>query len=130
VKASIALAVLFLAACSGGQPDANARLTGIVRIGPIPGPCVVDQPCSRPAPGVTLVFSSGSNEPVSATSDAKGRYEVQLEPGRYRIRAVSHPSPASLEPTSVAIEGDRQLDFAIDSGVRASNDPGSAVAPR
>jgi hypothetical protein len=116
VKASIALAVLLLAGCSVGA-DERATVTGIVRIGPVPGPCVADQPCSRPAPGAELVFS-GSADRVSVTSDTSGRYEVTLEPGRYRIRAAAHPPPASLHPASVVVEHDLELDLSIDSGAR------------
>jgi hypothetical protein len=117
VRIFLALTAAVLAGCSGDQPE-QAIVTGVVRIGPTPGPCLADRPCSRPAAGVMLLFSRAGGDVVPTTSDERGRYQVTAEPGRYRIRAVNYPPPASLRPSTVTVERHMRLDLVIDSGVR------------
>jgi hypothetical protein len=118
VRTLLALVVLLLGGCTGGQANEQARLSGIVRIGPTPGPCVVDTPCSRPARGVELVFSRRGHDGVRTTSDERGRYAVTVEPGRYQILAANYPAPATLDPATVTVVADTRLNLSIDSGVR------------
>jgi hypothetical protein len=121
VRNGIALVALLLSGCAGNQPDEQARLHGVVEVGPIPGPCVVDRPCSRPTGGVALVFSRPGHERIRTTTDERGRYAAKVEPGTYRIRAANYPSPASISPTTVTIVTDTRLDLSIDSGVRSAS---------
>jgi hypothetical protein len=114
VRFVIALVAILLAGCGGDQPDATARLYGVVRIGPYPGPC--DIPCSRPAGGVKLVFWRPGHDRIQTTTDERGRYEVEVEPGTYRIDAPRYRRPARFYPTRVKVVTDTQLNLGIDSG--------------
>jgi hypothetical protein len=118
----VVAAVLLLAGCGGegssGRSSDSAELSGVVMIGPTPGPCMANTPCSRPARHVELEFKRSGQSPVSVTTDEQGRYKVQLEPGTYRVRAVAYPLPATIQPTTVTVEDDARVNIEIDSGVR------------
>jgi hypothetical protein len=118
VRTVLALTALLLAGCAGSASDGRARVSGLVTIGPTPGPCVAGTPCWRPAGGVELVFSRPAHEPGRATTDKRGHYELDLEPGTYRVRAPKYAAPAVLHPATVTVERDMRLNIAIDSGVR------------
>ncbi len=117
MRTRTALVVLLLAGCGGSRAEEQTRLSGTVRIGPTPGPCIVGTPCDAPAAGVELVFSRRGQE-TRVTSDEEGRYALTVEPGTYRIVAASHPAPATLHPAMVTVEADTRLNLTIDSGVR------------
>ena len=118
----ILLAVLLLSGCggeqSGDQAGDTAELSGVVMIGPTPGPCMADTPCSRPVGNAELEFVRSGRAAVLVTTNEQGRYKVQLEPGTYRVRAADYPLPATIQPTTVTVEDDAQLNIEIDSGVR------------
>ena len=115
------LAVLVLSGCGGDSGDRSsdrAELSGLVMIGPTPGPCMANEPCSRPAGDVELEFVRSGQVVASVTTDEQGRYEVQLEPSTYLVRAVDYPSPATILPATVTVEDDARLNIEIDSGAR------------
>lgn len=59
--------------------EAEARIQGQVR----------DLITAQGVPGVTVAFvPAGASTEIAAESDAQGRYELGLAPGRYRVRAV------------------------------------------
>jgi hypothetical protein len=118
VRILVALATALLVGCGGNQANEQASLSGIVRIGPTPGPCVIGVPCSQRASGVELVFSRTGHDGVRTTSDERGRYTVTVEPGSYRISAANYPAPATLSPQTVTVVADARLNLSIDSGVR------------
>jgi hypothetical protein len=122
MKRFLVLAVLLLSGCggeqSGGQSSDRAELSGVVTIGPTPGPCIANEPCSRPAGDVELEFTRSGQSAVGVTTDEDGQYKVSLEPGAYQVRAVDYPLPATIQPTGVTVEGDAQLNIEIDSGIR------------
>ena len=116
------LAVLLLTGCGGDQSgdrsSDRAELSGVVMIGPTPGPCRANTPFPRPAGDVELEFVRSRQSVARVTTDEQGQYEVQLEPGTYLVRAVDYPLPATIQPATVTVEDDAQLDIEIDSGVR------------
>lgn len=118
----LVLALLLLSGCgsdqSGGRSSEKVDLSGVVRVGPTPGPCVANTPCSLPAAGVELEFVRSGQSVVDVSTDKRGRYEVRLEPGTYRIRVPKYPLPATLQPETVTVEDDAQINVEIDSGVR------------
>ena len=115
-------ALVLLAGCGGDQSSDRssdrAELSGLVMIGPTGGPCKANEPCSRPADDVELEFVRSGQVIASVTTDEQGRYEVQLEPGTYLVRAVDYPLPATIQPTTVTVEDDARLNIEIDSGAR------------
>ena len=118
----ILLAVLVLSGCGGDQSSDRssdrAELSGLVMIGPTGGPCMANEPCSRPADDVELEFVRSGQVVASVTTDGQGRYEVQLEPGTYMVRAVDYPLPATIQPMTVTVDNDARLNIEIDSGAR------------
>jgi hypothetical protein len=108
------LRLLAVAAALGG-------LHGVVMRGPTTPVCRVGVPCSAPAVGAVLLFSSGGRTVARVRTGAGGRYSVSLAPGRYTVRLG--PSPRigfGLRPVHVRVVGGvrRRLDFMIDTGIR------------
>ena len=114
----LVLALLLVSGCGGDQSVERAELSGVVMIGPMPGPCVDDTPCSRPAGSLELEFVRSGQAAVRVTTDQDGRYKVRLERGSYQVRAVDYPVTATIRPATVTVEGDAQVNIEIDSGVR------------
>lgn len=115
-------ALVLLTGCGGEQPSGrstdSAELSGVVMIGPTPGPCIANEPCSRPAGDVDLEFVRSGQVVASDTTDEQGRYNVQLELGTYLVRTPDYPLPATIQPATVTVEDDAQVNIEIDSGVR------------
>ena len=116
------LALLLMTGCggeqSGGRSSDSAELSGVVMIGPTPGPCMANSPCTRPAGDVELAFGTSGQAVTRTTTDEQGRYSVRLEPGTYLVRAVDYPLPATIQPATVTVEDDTRVNIEIDSGVR------------
>jgi hypothetical protein len=119
VSRVIAVLLLFVCGCGGGQSQTKVNVFGTVESGPTPGPCIVGIPCSRPAAGVKLVFSRGDAS-FKAMSDRQGHYRLRLEPGKYKILLPGPPGPARLFPDHFVAPADhgQRVDFSIDTGVR------------
>lgn len=121
IAAGVASAIGCGAQSSASSPAGG--LYGSVRISPSTPVCLAGKSCAKPAHGFKLAFSS-SGRTVTVTTDAKGRYRVRLEPGRYAVRAAGksrNPSPkAGLQPHAVSVPGDRyaKRNFVYDSGIR------------
>jgi hypothetical protein len=114
-------ALLFVSGCgdqSSGRSNDSAALSGIVMVGPTPGPCIANTPCSRPAGDAELEFVRSGQVVARVTTDEQGQYKVRLEPGTYLVRAVEYPLPATIQPATVTVEDDARLNIEIDSGVR------------
>jgi len=84
--------------------------------------CHVGVPCSKPAPGVVLVFSRAGLVVARIRSGERGRYSVHLRTGTYDVRlADSNTTVGSgLAPRRVTIPIAEQarVDFRIDTGIR------------
>ena len=115
----VLLTLLLLTGCGNDQSgDRPAELSGTVMIGPTPGPCMANTPCSRPAGDAELEFVRSGQSVVHVTTDEQGRYRVRLEPGTYQVRAADYPFSATIQPMTVTVEDDARLNIEIDSGVR------------
>ena len=92
---------------------------GTVMRGPIAPVCRAGTPCSAPAKHVTLYFSrNGATR--SATTDAKGRYTIQLPAGIYTVKTNQRTVGRVPEPRTVRVKAAKRTraDFAIDTGIR------------
>jgi hypothetical protein len=125
VRIVLGLAVVAIAAACGAQTPARAGgggLYGTVRIAPGVPTCRAGSSCTRPARGFRLAFFRNGRQVATATTDARGRYRVSLDGGRYAVhagrRAISRK--AGLHPTRVAVPSGRfaKRDFAYDIGIR------------
>ena len=119
----LAATVATVAAC-GSQTSlggGDGGLYGTVRISPSTPVCLSGTTCSKPARNFKLVFSTGGRT-VTATTDAKGRYRVNLGEGRYAVRAgtASTLPKRGLQPGKVTVPRGRfaKRDFVYDSGIR------------
>jgi len=125
VRFVLGLAVVAIAAACGTQSPASvggAGLYGTVRIKPGMPVCRVGTSCARPARGFRLAFFRNGRKVATATTDARGRYRVSLDSGRYAVhagrRAISRK--AGLSPTRIAVPSGRfaKRDFTYDIGIR------------
>ena len=95
---------------------------GTVMRGPTKPVCIVGQPCSEPAVGATLLFSSfGAHVVARALVGAGGRYAVRIAPGYYVVTTpAAHPIGSGVRPRNVHVARGvyGRLDFAIDTGIR------------
>ena len=120
----ILVAVATATACgaqSSGGTGASG-VAGVVVISPAMPVCATGTSCTRPAKGFRLVFSRNGKS-VVATTDSHGRYRVELERGRYSVRAANEhkTSPKQgLQPTTVTVPRGRfaKRDFTYDTGIR------------
>ena len=115
----IGLSLLILAGASAMPQPSGLR--GTVTRGPITPVCVAEQPCTRPARNVTLFFSRGGHVVARTSTDAAGKYRVQLAPARYHISRTLRPGVRrGLEPDNARVFPGRftRADLSIDTGIR------------
>ena len=126
MSARILLAVAALcpvaaSSAQGSNGAARAGLYGTVVIYPATPVCRVGVPCSRPAEGVTLVFSRHGRVVTTTRTGKGGRYRISLAAGRYavRVRAKSHLG-TGLHPAAATVPRGRfaRLNFSYDVGIR------------
>jgi hypothetical protein len=92
-------------------------LTGVVSRGPVTPMCRAGEPCSKPYPHATLLFSrAGTTRQV--TTDAHGAYRIGLPPGRYVVRVRG--AQFGWKPASAVVPRGRyaKLDVFVDTGIR------------
>jgi hypothetical protein len=124
VRIVLGLAVVAIAAACGAQSPASAGggLYGTVRIKPGIPVCRVGTSCTRPARGFRLAFFRNGRKVATATTDARGRYRVSLDSGRYAVHAGRRATSrkAGLQPLRVAVPNGRfaKRDFTYDVGIR------------
>lgn len=125
---TIALAVSPLAAC--GAPAGTGReqsgVVGRVHLGP---QCPVETPGDRcadkPAAGSTVTVaeqvpagsSAGERVVARTTTDAAGRYRIDLAPGRYVVTANAGMS-CEFVLARVTPGSDSRADIPCDTGIR------------
>ena len=96
-------------------------LHGVVTRGPTTPVCQVGVPCSKPAPGAILVFSSDGRPVARVRAGDRGRYSVRLRPGPYTVRLATQPKIGSgLSPRLVRLPAvtSVRVNFSIDTGIR------------
>ena len=96
-------------------------LHGVVTRGPTTPVCHVGVPCSKPAPGVELVFSRAGAVVARVRSGVGGRYSLRLRPGAYDVRlAQTAMIGTGLAPRRVTVSSAAQarVDFRVDTGIR------------
>jgi hypothetical protein len=94
-------------------------LFGTAVISPAQPVCRAGESCTKPAAGMTLVFTSTRGAVKSVVTTVKGSYRIRLAPGTYTVR-VAHNRIARIEPLKVVVRRGLLLrrDFAIDIGIR------------
>jgi hypothetical protein len=115
----VLLAVPLLSSCGGGSQPSNdggsSGLRGTVTRGPITPTCSQNEPCSGPAPDITLSFSKGGKIVARVKTGDDGAYRVELPAGRYFVLG---PQPVRPQQVEVATSGFRRVDFSYDTKIR------------
>ena len=117
VATALVLAALVAAAPVGAT---GSGLYGVVLRGPVTPVCVEDDPCTRPAAGLVLVFTR-AGKVTRVTTRADGTYRVRLVAGWYAVKAIpSARVGTGLTPSRVKVVAGRMVhrDFLLDTGIQ------------
>jgi hypothetical protein len=128
IKLVFSIFVLFLSACAS-QPvltpiSANSGVRGQAVIGPMCPVMRVEDPCpDEPYQASLTVLSLDGQEVMRFTTDAEGKFEIQLPPGDYVLRSDVPagkpviPSAADV-PFTVLPNQFTDVIVSFDSGIR------------
>jgi hypothetical protein len=121
IVAVAALALAVSASAAGAGPRSGLR--GMVLIEPAFPVCHVDQPCTKPADDVLLVFSRKGRASRRTRTNEDGTYRIRLAPGRWTVTAPGRAGPGlsrALDPARVLVPrgGYRRVTFTLDIGIR------------
>ena len=119
VIALITLSLLAPISAATGSSAASG-LRGLVTLSPTRPVCIEDQPCSKPAPGVLLVFRREGRIVSRVTTRADGTYRLMLPPGGYAVFAPEYGRGSGVTPRVVRIVKGchRRVDLEIDTGIQ------------
>jgi hypothetical protein len=115
----VLLSTAALVVVAGAQATTpRGTLTGMVSRGPITPVCVAEQPCSGPAPNVTLLFMRNGAVAGRTVTNAAGHYTLRLQAGSYTVRRSN--TGRNLDPSHATVRAGRtsHVDFFIDTGIR------------
>src|SRR5215211_5485601 len=123
---AILLTVSLVCACiAGGQPSKAAvtGIKGVILVSPIrPGPVTKGSefPNTAPIPNAKFSVSSDERTVTTFTTDADGRFQVLVKPGRYSVLLAENRFPRACGPFEVSVEEGRMTDvqWRCDSGMR------------
>lgn len=109
---------------SSTRTQSQGTLDGVVEAGPTCPVESVTQPCPpKPVPSrVVLIETSGGSIVAKVTTDQQGRFEVNLAPGTYELKAVPGITqyPIQRKPQVVTIVAGQttQVKIELDTGIR------------
>jgi hypothetical protein len=124
ISAAATLISAAAAFCVVSSPALSAPaatgLRGTVMLSPTQPVCVEGEPCSKPAVGITLVFSRNGRVLGRTTTGAVGGYRIVLARGSYTVSFAPRRPTMTLMPISVRVVTGRvrRVDFEIDTGLR------------
>jgi hypothetical protein len=95
-------------------------LAGKVTLSPSRPVCIEGQPCSKPAPGVLIVFRRNGHVAARVTTRSDASYRQLLTPGTYAVVAPRYHFGAGVTPHTVRVPRGRiaHVDLEIDSGIQ------------
>lgn len=98
----------------------RSGLRGLVTLSPTRPVCLEEQPCSKPAAGVVLVFRRDGGSVTRVTTRLDGTYRVFLRPGRYAVVAPRYRFGSGVTPRTVRVPRGRvaRVDLEIDTGIQ------------
>ncbi len=82
--------------------------------------CIDTDPCTKPAPGVLLVFKRNGLVAARITTTKDATYRVLLAPGRYNVVAPLYRHGTGVTPRIARVLRERiaRVDLEIDSGIQ------------
>jgi hypothetical protein len=116
---SVMIAVLLLAGCGSTAGSQDSGIRGAALLFPS---CPVE-PCDQGADPAfykgTFVVRKDGVAVAQVQTDERGRFEVELDPGRYVVESTENGLPL-LKPVDVVVhEGDfTHITLGFDSGIR------------
>ena len=114
----LAIAALAIVPVTGASTTSGVR--GKVTKSPASPVCFEDQPCSKPAPGIVIVFRHEGRVAVRVTTRADATYRVILAPGTYAVAAPQFRRGTGVTPHTVRVPKGRmvRVDLDIDTGIQ------------
>jgi hypothetical protein len=102
------------------DPASGSGVRGLVTLSPTRPVCLEEQPCSKPAVNVVLVFRRDDRVVARVTTRADGTYRVLLRPGRYTVVAPQYRIGSGVTPRTVRVPRGRvaHVDLEIDTGIQ------------
>ena len=118
----LVFALFLLAACGGGGAEPGTGIEGIASAGPQCPVETADSPCPD-LPFVGDVQATASDGTITTvTTDAQGRFSMDVVPGAYTLVAVieGDGGPPTPIPQTVVVEQGAyvQVTLLVDSGIR------------
>jgi hypothetical protein len=116
------LVLVPLAACgASGSGDGTSGIRGRALAGPQCPVEVAGSPCPAVAwEGTVVAIDAESGDEFTVETDAEGRFEIALEPGRYEVTIASDSQPPFAKPQAVRVEPGAftSVTVAVDTGIR------------
>jgi hypothetical protein len=118
--AFLLVALVVLAPPAASASSSVSGLRGLVTLYPARPVCIEDQPCSKPAANVVLVFRRDGRAVARITTRNDGTYRVRLRPGRYTVLAPAYRVGSGVTPRIVRVPRGRMahVDLEIDTGIQ------------
>jgi hypothetical protein len=118
VLATVVLALALPAVAAGGTTAGGLR--GLVLIEPAYPVCKVNEPCTRPAANVWLVFSRSGRAVARTRTAQNGSYRIGLKPGTYAVSTPAKGIHSTLSPRRVVVAAERykRVVFKLDIGIQ------------
>jgi hypothetical protein len=122
----VGVSLLFLFVCAVARSDSkagNTGITGVVLVTPIrPGPIRAgsESPSAGALPNAKFSVTSDETLVTTFMTDADGRFQVSLKPGRYSVLLVENRFPKPCGPFEINVEAGKMTDveWRCDSGMR------------
>jgi hypothetical protein len=115
---AVVLAAALLA--SPATAVTKSGLRGKVTLFPARPVCIEGEPCSKPAPGILLVFEREGQVAARVTTTKYATYRVVLAPGVYSVTAPKYRRGSGVTPDTVRVKKGRilRVDLEIDTGIQ------------
>jgi len=113
-----ALAAMLLVPTATSSTPSGLR--GTVTLFPARPVCIEGESCSKPAPGVLLVFTRKGRVAARVATTKRATYRVLLAPGVYSVTAPKYRRGSGVTPGTVRVKKGRiaRIDLEIDTGLQ------------
>ncbi len=117
----VALAVVACGADGEGSGDGTSGIRGRAVSGPQCPVEVEGSPCpDLPYEGIVVATDAATGDAFTVETDAEGRFELPLAPGRYEVSIQSESQPPFAKPQTVTVEQGAfaEITVTVDTGIR------------
>jgi Carboxypeptidase regulatory-like domain len=110
--------------CACGTPSTpstgHSGIAGVVVAGPQCPAEVIGHPCPPKPISATVTVTGPSGEVTTFTSDADGRFRIDLPPGTYELTTQGGNHPQLLQPVKVTVAAGTytRVRLLLDTGIR------------